>query len=242
MAKKTLDHLVYKNERAMSFEKFSATLQKAINDRERYGRPMHNEDVVDLIWMKVCNPDISTYVTTLKAMHQVTQRTYTDILQDIATQIPLIEPPSFRAALSEVRQGNSGVLANATKDGECPDQGAYTSDGKLFIGTYSKKQWQHPTVRTHHQQIYSARENLPPYQSNKSTKQYYNRDNSNSAQKRKAEELRTTIAELTAKKARILAEIRTNNNEDNTQRDSEPHTQAGNQFGGRAEKKKGKNI
>ena len=44
--KKTLANIAYRNEQAMTFEKFVATLQKAIDDLEMYGRGMHNGDIV----------------------------------------------------------------------------------------------------------------------------------------------------------------------------------------------------
>ena len=47
--KKTLANIAYRNERAMTFEKFVATFQKEIDDLEMYGRGMHNCDIVDLL-------------------------------------------------------------------------------------------------------------------------------------------------------------------------------------------------
>ena len=48
-AKKTLANIAYRNEKSMTLEKFVATLQKAIDDLEMYGRGMHNGDIVDLL-------------------------------------------------------------------------------------------------------------------------------------------------------------------------------------------------
>ena len=69
-AKRTLESMTYRNERAMKFEKFVAKFVKAVADLERFNRGMHNGDVVDLIWKKMTNPDLSQYVTALKVQFQ----------------------------------------------------------------------------------------------------------------------------------------------------------------------------
>ena len=65
-AKKNLSNIAYRNERAMTFEKFVNTFQKSINDLEMYGRGMHNGDIVDLLWTKIGNPELATYVVSMK--------------------------------------------------------------------------------------------------------------------------------------------------------------------------------
>ena len=57
-AKKTLANIAYRNERAMTFEKFVATFHKSIDDLEMYGRGMYNGDIVDLLWTKMVNPEL----------------------------------------------------------------------------------------------------------------------------------------------------------------------------------------
>ena len=95
-AKKILNILIYRNERAMTFEKFVAKFQKSINDLEQYGRGMHNEDIVDMLWAKICNPDLNMYMAALKVQHQRTKRTFTEILQNIASQVPLLSPANIK--------------------------------------------------------------------------------------------------------------------------------------------------
>ena len=51
--------MTYRNERAMKFEKFIAKFVKAVDDLEQFNRGMHNGDVVDLIWKKMTNPNLS---------------------------------------------------------------------------------------------------------------------------------------------------------------------------------------
>ena len=53
-AKSLIKTLQYRNERSMPFERFTEKLQRAIDDLAMGGRPMHNDDIVDLIWPKIC--------------------------------------------------------------------------------------------------------------------------------------------------------------------------------------------
>ena len=69
-AKRTLESMTYRNERAMKFDKFVAKFVKAVDDLEQFNRGTHNGDVVDLIWKKMTNPDLSQYVTALKVQFQ----------------------------------------------------------------------------------------------------------------------------------------------------------------------------
>ena len=116
-----------------------------------------------------------------------------------------------------------------TEEGGCPEQGAHTSDGTLFTGTYPYKKWIHES-----EAIRASRGN---------TKK--KRDSPFQKQKRKAAELRSTIVELTAKKERMMSEISVIGN-DNSGGGSLGgsidilSTQAGRQFGGRSEKIDGK--
>ena len=55
-ANKTWELLVYKNERAMTFEDFSKKLTKALLNFERAGRAKHNGDVID--WIRYPNSSV----------------------------------------------------------------------------------------------------------------------------------------------------------------------------------------
>ena len=132
--KKTLANIKYCNKRAMTFEKFVATFQKAIDDLEMYGRGMHNGDIVDLLWTKMGNPELAPYVVSMKVHYQAVRRGYKEILQDIATQIPLLAPTTFRSRVSDMHQTDV-----TTEEGGCPEQGSHTADGALFARTYPYK-------------------------------------------------------------------------------------------------------
>ena len=80
-----------------------------------YGRGMHNVDIVDFLWTKMGNTDIAPYVVSMKVHYQVLRRGYKEILQDIATQIPLLAPTTFRARVSNFYQTDV-----TTEEGGCP--------------------------------------------------------------------------------------------------------------------------
>ena len=127
----------------MKFEKFVAKFVKAVDDLEKYERGMHNADVVDIIWKKMTNPDLSQYVTALKVQSQRKPREYKDILQDIASQVPNLRVDTFRKALEVGRH------ESATNNSGCPPTGTHDDKGRLYTGTYPYKKWQSESVRPH---------------------------------------------------------------------------------------------
>lgn len=71
---------MYRNERAMSFEKFSAKLQAAYNELEASGRPEHNGNIVDRLWGKIQNHELQTYLAALQVDYKKQARSYVEIL------------------------------------------------------------------------------------------------------------------------------------------------------------------
>ena len=58
-AKKTLETVAYRNERAMKFEKFAAKFTQVVDELEKLNQWLHHSDVIDLIWKKIMNPELS---------------------------------------------------------------------------------------------------------------------------------------------------------------------------------------
>jgi hypothetical protein len=139
-ANKTWDmFLVYKNERAMSFEEFCKKFQKALQHFERANRAKHNGDVIDWMWNHVQNSELGQTVAALKASQEgIHARTPNRILQEIAKEIPnLSKGTSFQQPVSEVH-----ARSDYTFEGDAPSSGAFSSDGNYFavltrIGTGS---------------------------------------------------------------------------------------------------------
>ena len=87
-ANRTIDIIQYRNEREMTFEKFVSKLVKAFEELEKRGRGMHNAEIVDIIWQRVRNAELSQYLTSLKVQFQHQPRNYRELLQYIASQVP----------------------------------------------------------------------------------------------------------------------------------------------------------
>ena len=51
-AKKTLETLSYRKEKAVKFEVFISKFQNAVNILDSYSRTTHNKDFVELLWKK----------------------------------------------------------------------------------------------------------------------------------------------------------------------------------------------
>ena len=84
-ANNSLKNLIYRNERSMSFEKFSDLLKKAVDTLTECGRAPHNGDLVDGLWTRIQNPELTPYVNALKVQYQMNGRTFRELLQDIAS-------------------------------------------------------------------------------------------------------------------------------------------------------------
>ena len=153
-ANKVWDMLVYKNERAQTFEAFSRKLTKSLQHFEKAGREKHDGDVIDWIWGHVQNAELSQHMSALKVAQSFDRKTSRQILQEIAKEIPNISKGSnFQPRVSEVHRSD-----DFTFDGDAPSNGALTPDGKLFLGTYSYQQWKSEDVTPFRVQIQELRE------------------------------------------------------------------------------------
>ena len=101
---------------------------------------MHNSDVVEIIWHRVRNAELSQYLTELKDQFQYQPHNYREVLQDIASQVPSIGVDTF--------QNSSEVSVQGTDSGGGPDQGVYDSNGLIFHGSYSETKWFSDLVKT----------------------------------------------------------------------------------------------
>jgi hypothetical protein len=154
-ANKTWELLVYKNERAMTFEDFSKKLTKALLHFERAGRAKHDGDVIDWIWSHVQSSELSQLISALKVGQGIHPRTSRQILQEIAKEIPNISKGSnFQPRISEISQTSTSF----TFEGDAPTTGAHTADGKLYCGSYNPNRWFSDDMAAFRPQIISIRE------------------------------------------------------------------------------------
>ena len=80
-AKKMFETLFYRNERAVQFEVFNRKFQNEVNILDSYGCTMHNEDFVDLLWVKLNNTELAMFVASIKVDYRRNRQKYTEILQ-----------------------------------------------------------------------------------------------------------------------------------------------------------------
>ena len=79
----------------MKFEKFVSHFLKSVDNLEKQGRVLRNADIVDLIWKKTMNPELSQYITAFKLQFQHLPRPYQKVIQDISIQVPLLATTNF---------------------------------------------------------------------------------------------------------------------------------------------------
>ena len=89
----------------MTFENFVSKLVKAVNELEKWVTGIHNADIVEIIWKRVIDDELSQYLTALKVQFQHQPRNYREVLQDIANQVPSIGVDTFRKASEVSVQG-----------------------------------------------------------------------------------------------------------------------------------------
>jgi hypothetical protein len=245
MANKTWEMLVYKNERAMTFEDFCSKLQRALQHFERAGRAKHEGDVIDWIWSHIQNSELGQTIAALKANQSLTARTPAQILQEIAKEIPNLHRGStFQARVQEV-----GKDADYTFDGDAPTSGCFTSDGKLFCGTFEGRQWFGTDItaldRQRIQQIRELHPELKPARpargSSGGGKGNPNRRNQEKKHSYRIKQIQKLQEKLALKLSALQTEEKAENiDEDREKPDDNNH--AGDAFGGRAsmreEKKK----
>jgi hypothetical protein len=166
IANKTWDLLVYKNERAMSFEKFCQKLTKTLQHFHKAGRAKHNGNVIDWIWSHVQSTELSQLLSALKVSQSLNPRTPLEILHEIAKEIPNISKGSnFYPRVNEI-----GQTSGFTFKGDAPANGAYTTDGKLFCGSYHPNAWFSDELKPFRDEIAKRRQENPGHHGNKSGK------------------------------------------------------------------------
>ena len=239
-AHKVLSQIRYRNERAMSFETFSAKLQNALDQLESCGRGEHNGNVVDKLWEKIQNPDLQTYIAALKVSYQREQRSYKELLQDIASQIPtLTQKPPFRQNVSAVTSNRNKY----TDEGNSPENGVYLTDGRIYVGGYTKEQWKSPSVQPFHEEIIKARQDHGFYPRKRQ---------SNSKVRRKVKKLKTQLKKVRfqndtlnkaisgASQTETADVAKSTTRRVKSDNDNKPNEQAGLSFGGKQSMRKRK--
>ena len=135
--------------------------------------------------------------------------------------------------------GTRGISAIYTRQGKPPTSGVHTSDGSLFIGSYSKDQWFSDNVKPYHQEIMQARKSNgvvknPNGGGNQSRKQ---KRHVNSV-KRNKRKLKTLESQISTAKTKLKDQmVKKEDPEDSISDNDEVSDNAGDEFGGKKSKK-----
>jgi hypothetical protein len=227
LANQTWDLLVYKNERAMTFEAFCKKFQRALQHFERAGRPKHPGDVIDWIWGHIQNSELTQTVAALKASQGINPRTHTLILQEIAKEIPNLSKSFQRVSEFEVSETKTDEKSNFTFTGDTPASGAFTSDGTLFCGSYSHGHWFSEDMNDFREEIMRIRAQHPGRGRGESGggKSGPNRRNQNKKHQLQIKEMKMQNEQLKIKLAALKS---------GDVAEAEPNDNAGVSFGGRS--------
>ena len=114
---------------------------KSVDRLEKQEIVLHNADIVELIWKKMMNTELIQYSNALKVQFQHLPRIYHQVLQDIASQVPLLSTTNF-CQTSEI----STTLENSA-EATFPQTGEHDFKGKLFIGKYPFTKWTDDLLR-----------------------------------------------------------------------------------------------
>ena len=120
----------------MKLEVFNSKFQNSVKKIDRYGRTMHNREDIDLLWKKINNSGLATFVASIKVDYCRNRQKYTDILQEITTQIPTGKTPPFATAgVSELKTGGK----HNRNTSACLAEVAHLPNGTLYTGSYPYK-------------------------------------------------------------------------------------------------------
>ena len=160
---------------------------------------MHKKDVVDLLWMKLNNAELAMFVASIKVDYRRNCQKYTDILQEIATQIPTGKTPPFTTdGILELNMGGN----NNRSTSACPTDGTHLTGDTLYTVSYAQMHLVSSAVTPQHDEIRASREEGRGEQKSN----YYKKGRQ---QKREVSELRSQISELDSTKQRLIYKLPT---------------------------------
>jgi hypothetical protein len=223
--------LTYKNERAMSFEKFLTNMQAMFTGFEDNDEVLTNAQKIRLLFQKVQSPSLTQVKSALKVQSDLdvggTIVTYDFIANSLA-----VEAASLSEYVSN-RQA-SGIGIKGGKD-SAPASGVKGQDGTIFTGYYPN--W-NAIPNEDKVLVYDERKRLGIDGKKRP------RRSKPSAIKTKKKSLSTLTREIASLKAKFskLQKKRGASSDDDAEETEDPQDNAGDQFGGRQSKKKKKDV
>jgi hypothetical protein len=214
--------LHYKNEQAMKFTDFITKVKAMFDIYQDCGEPQTESAKLRFLWDKVDSAYLQIPMEVSKAAlsHASTSWTFVTACDHLASQIAVDGKPKVKFAASAIDSGKAANKSNIMKD------------GKLFTGSYPGNEWFKVLTKDEHDKVTAERRKGGKPHFAKKGKQDNNREVQ--ALEKKLKKSKKTISSL--KRA-------TNDDEDEASSDtgsSADGDNAGNAFGGRAEKQRKK--
>jgi hypothetical protein len=218
--------LNYKNERAMSFEKFLTSMQAMFTGFEDNDEILTNAQKIRLLFQKVQSPNLTQVKSALKVQSDLDVGGLTVTYDFIANSLAA-EAASLPDYVPN-RQA-SGLDSHGGK-GSSPESGVKGPDGTIFTGYY--KNWNSISDDDKHA-VYEERKRLGvvPKKARRS------KPSSIKTKKKTLAKMTREIASLKTK-FNNLKKKRGASSDDDADGADEPQDNAGDQFGGRKDKKK----
>lgn len=224
------ESLHYKSERAMSFETFLTQLQKMFNIYENEGEEVPEEQKVRLLFKKVQHKELDSAINALKAQQTAgTVITYTMAANHLSAAVS--ELPEYLA-----RSRNIAGVSSSSSGGNVDADGAYNADGSIKTGYIPN--WR-SLSNDDKKKVIAERKRLGINSNGKSGSSTNNTDDVS-----RDNTIKQLRAQNKKQKRRIksLKRSSTSKDKEDSGKDSDDDD-AGDQFGGKASKKraKGKN-
>jgi hypothetical protein len=218
--------LVYRNERAMTFEKFLTSMNLMFVAYQENGEPIGKDQQIRLLFEKINHPNLETIKSSLmvaESLDKVGDVDYEFIVNSISAEVAnLSDYVSNRQA--------SGVGTHA--DGmKAPASGVIGSDGKVFTGYYGN--WK-SLSQADKDSIFDERKrlNIKPKSSRRASAVKGSSTHSLTVKEKKRE-----LSTLTRKIASLKKKVAFKLGAEAVSEDDSVQHNAGDSFGGRAAKK-----
>jgi hypothetical protein len=220
------DTLHYKSERSMTFETFLTQCQKMYNIYEKEGEPMPDDAKTRFLFKKVQHSGLRGAIEALRAQQTAGLNvTYTMAANHISTAVS--ELPEYLSKNRNVSGVGSHPGSNNNSNNENTD-GIYAADGTIRTGHISN--WRTLSEEDRNK-VKDERKKL-------GMKRNGNKGANHNAYKSDTNRLKQLSAQNKKMKRQIKALKRNTKKSDVANEDSDGDTDAGDQFGGRASKRK----
>ena len=163
IAERDWENLQFKGAHHSKFETFMSQCMQNLADLETLKRPVHPAKAIEMLFDKVQCPTLEGYKQQVQlkyddgeygpaSMDESKGFTPLKLLQKFAWQLQksISKPKGFDRSIAAI---GAGPGTKTTSVGPAPEEGPFTPDGDLFVGSYSKDQWFHSSMDAYRGQI-----------------------------------------------------------------------------------------